>query len=315
MKTHPYVMSLILAGAMVGAAWGGEGTKKILLIAGRGSHGFGSHAYKAACMLLAKQLNAAKCGVEAIPHHGWPEDPKALDDAAAVFLCCDGGASRLVGGHVDAMDKLVARGGGVGCLHYTLAEPVGPKADRLRHWIGGAYETHWSVNPSWEAHFTQFPDHPVARGVKPFRIFDEWYYHMRFPPEMKGVTPILSAVPPDRTRKGKDGAHSGNPHVRARMGKAEHVAWVYERPGGGRGFGFTGAHFHWNFGNDGFRTVLLNALVWIAGADVPKGGVPSTTPTVDELLANQDAPAPANLNRGALEKMIRDWKKPPTPAK
>ena len=34
--------------------------------------------------------------------------------------------------------------------------------------------------------------------------------------------------------------HSGNPHVRARMGMPEHVAWAYERPGGGRSFGFTG---------------------------------------------------------------------------
>ena len=37
-------------------------------------------------------------------------------------------------------------------------------------------------------------EHPTARGVKPFVIKDEWYYHMRFVEGMKGVTPILSAV-------------------------------------------------------------------------------------------------------------------------
>ena len=33
-------------------------------------------------------------------------------------------------------------------------------------------------------------------------------------------------------------------------------------------------------------------LVWISGADVPLNGVPSKTPTVEELEANQDYPKP-----------------------
>ena len=62
--------------------------------------------------------------------------------------------------------------------------------------------------------------------MKPFTIDDEWYYHMRFPDDMKGVTPILSAVPPESTRQGKDGPYSGNPAVRARKGMAEVTAWA-----------------------------------------------------------------------------------------
>ena len=58
--------------------------------------------------------------------------------------------------------------------------------------IGGYFEMYHSVNPHWTAKFDSFPDHPITRGVKPFAINDEWYYHMRFRPEMKGVTPILS---------------------------------------------------------------------------------------------------------------------------
>ena len=50
---------------------------------------------------------------------------------------------------------------------------------------------------------------------------------------------------------------------------AEVVGWVYERPGGGRGFGFTGMHTHWNWAQDSFRKSVLNAIVWIAGAEVP----------------------------------------------
>jgi Trehalose utilisation len=147
----------------------------------------------------------------------------------------------------------------------------------------------WSVNPTWEAEFKAFPNHPVARGVKPFKIRDEWYYHMRFADGMKGVTPILTAVPPDKTR-GKPGAndsHGGNSEVQRHMGEPEHLMWVYQRPDGGRGFGFTGAHFHKNWGDDNFRKVMLNALLWIAKVEVPAEGVSSTL-SAEELAANLD---------------------------
>jgi hypothetical protein len=40
-------------------------------------------------------------------------------------------------------------------------------------------------------------------------------------------------------------------------------------------------------GNDDFRRLVLNALVWIAKSDVPAGGVPSTV-TAEELTKNLD---------------------------
>ena len=133
--------------------------------------------------------------------------------------------------------------------------------------------------------FKELPKHPITRGVKPFKIRDEWYYHMRFQEEH--VTPILSAVPPDSTREGKDDAHGGNEFVRARKGMAEVTAWAYDRPDGGRGFGFTGGHFHKNWGNDDVRKLVLNAILWIAHVDVPEDGVQSTV-TPEELEKNLD---------------------------
>ena len=97
--------------------------------------------------------------------------------------------------------------------------------------MGGFFEAHWSVNPHWTPEFKTFPDHPVANGVKPFKINDEWYYHMRFRDGMKGVTPILSALPGPETLKRRDGAHSGNPHVRASVlerKESQHVVWATE---------------------------------------------------------------------------------------
>src|SRR5205085_10550745 len=110
--------------------------------------------------------------------------------------------------------------------------------------------------------------------------------------KMVGVTPILSALPPKSTLERPDGPHSGNPAVREAIAKGEvqHVAWASERAGGGRGFGFTGAHNHVNWGNDSFRKLVLNAIVWTAHADVPAEGVQSTV-TKEELAANLDPKA------------------------
>jgi hypothetical protein len=100
---------------------------------------------------------------------------------------------------------------------------------------------------------------------------------------MKGVTPILAATPPDNTRKTADAAKH--------PGREEVVAWAFERPDGGRGFGFTGAHFHNNFGNPDFRTLVLNAIVWSAKLDVPSAGIQCTV-SDEELQQNLD-PKPA----------------------
>ena len=286
-------------------------SRKIVLLAGGGSHGFGCHAYYAGCMLLAKPLNELAPGVRAVVSRGWPKDPKVIADADALVIACDGGAHSLIRRHVSEVEKLMKRGAGMAVLHYATLAPKGPRGEQMLDWIGGYYETHWSVNPIWVAHFKQLPDHPITRGVRPFRIRDEWYYHMRFREDMAGVTPILTAVPPDGTRKRPDGPHSGNPHVRARMGMPEHVAWACERRGGGRGFGFTGAHWHWNWAHDDYRKLVLNALVWVAGAEVPPNGVPSTTPTVEELEANQASKRPANVPRQAIQDLIDELKRPP----
>ena len=70
-------------------------------------------------------------------------------------------------------------------------------------------------------------------------------------------------------------------------GKPQVVAWAVERADGGRGFGFTGGHFHKNWGIDAQRTVVLNAILWTAKAEVPAGGVRSKV-TPEDLKANLD---------------------------
>ena len=253
------------------------GSKKIVMVAGRPSHGPGDHEFNAGTILLKKCLDKLP-GVIAVQYGGgWPSDPSAFDNADAILFYMDGGDGHplIQGDHLFQISKLAKQGVGIACAHYAVEIPKDRGGPELLDWIGGYFEAHWSVNPHWTAKFDNLPQHPITRGVSPFEINDEWYYHMRFRDQMDGVTPILTAIPPASTLDRPDGPHSGNPTVRSKIGQPQHVAWAVERPDGGRGFGFTGGHFHRNWGDDNFRKLFLNALLWVAKAEVPADGVAS----------------------------------------
>ncbi|MEX0867280.1 MAG: family 16 glycoside hydrolase [Pirellulales bacterium] len=289
-----------------------DGRKKVVFLAGRPSHGFGSHEHNAGCLLLANALNNSNANVLATVYTGgWPNDPTAFDNANAIVTYTDGGGRHPFNKKLDEIDKLAERGVGVVALHYGVETTKGEPGEHFVKWMGGYFEPHWSVNPHWTAKYAELPDHPVAYGVEPFEILDEWYYHMRFRPEMKGVTPILTALPPDSTLSRGDGAHSGNPHVREAVanGEPQHMAWVSERENGQRGFGFTGGHFHWNWGHDQFRKVVLNAITWTAGAEVPEEGVIGPGVTADDLIANQDYETPKNFQKQEIQAKLDNWNK------
>ena len=279
--------------------------KKVIFLAGGPSHGFGAHDHLAGCKLLAAHLEKT-AGYETEVHYkDWPNDVSAYKGADCVVMYSDGGGGHPVNRLLKTMDEVAKSGTGMVCIHYAVEVPKGESGDKFLDWIGGYFETHYSVNPHWVAKFDKFPDHPVARGVKPFQIDDEWYYYMRFRPEMKGVTPILSALPPASTLSRPDGPHSGNPEVRRDVlekKEPQHVAWVAERENKGRGFGFTGGHNHWNWGDDNFRKVVLNAIVWCAHGEVPQDGVSDKPVTLDDLLKNPDEKIPDNFDKEAVKK-------------
>jgi hypothetical protein len=230
------------------------GRQRIVFVAGRPSHGYGQHEHNAGCLLLANALRNSLPDIEVdVFRDGWPSDSaKAFQGASTIVMYCDGGEGHMVNRHLEEVQALADKGVGIVCIHYAVEVPKGESGNKFLDWIGGYFEMHWSVNPHWTANFASLPEHPITRGVKPFEINDEWYYHMRFRENMEGVTSILTALPPDSTLERPDGPHSGNAEVRRAIAAKEpqHVAWAAERPDGGRGFGFTGGHFHWNWGDE-----------------------------------------------------------------
>lgn len=254
-------------------------SKKLVLIAGTPSHGPGEHEFNAGVLLLERCLKNV-AGLETVVFkNGYPRDDSALDTADGILCYADGG-----GGHPLVRDRRLARigklmGQGVGllCAHYGVEVPKDLGGPEFQQWIGGYYESMYSCNPMWSPEFKKFPKHPVANGVKPFSIRDEWYFNMRFRDGLKGVTPILSATPPDSVRDGPYVYPKGPyKHIQEAKGRPETMMWATERPDGGRGAGFTGGHFHRNWKDDNFRKVVLNALLWICKVEVPAGGVEST---------------------------------------
>jgi type 1 glutamine amidotransferase len=73
-----------------------------------------------------------------------------------------------------------------------------------------------------------------------------------------------------------------------KKGESQHLLWLYERPLGGRRFGFTGGHFHKNWGQPDYRKVVLNTILWVAQVEIPAHGV-DTELTAADLSRNLDA--------------------------
>lgn len=285
MKT---ILRLALALAIVLTSQAAD--KKIVLVAGKPSHGPGDHEFNAGCMLLAKCLNEVK-GINAtVEKGGWPADEKAFDGANAVLFYMDGGAGHPVAKpeHLKVVKELAAKGVGIGFAHYGVECVAGEPGQAWQELIGGYYEHAFSVNPMWSPEYKSFTSHPVTRGVKPFSIRDEWYFNMRFRPDGKGITHLLVAKPSDDVR---DGPYVYPPgpydHIVKASGRDETMMWAVENPNGQRGFGFTGGHIHKNWGHDDFRKIMLNALVWAAKGEVPPDGIASKV-TPEDLAANLD---------------------------
>jgi type 1 glutamine amidotransferase len=268
--------------------------RRIVLVAGRPSHGPGEHEHNAGVALFKRCLDQVP-GIQTVAHYsGWPTDPTAFDGADAIVIYSDGGNGHpaIQEGRLQQLNALLARGVGLANIHYANEVPNDRGGAEFMRWTGGYYENNSSVNPIWTAEYSQFPNHPITRGVQPFSTRDEWYFNIHFRPGMSGITPILQSKPSDAVRDGPYVSPRGPyPHIQAAKGQAETMAWAVERPDGGRGFGYTGGHYHANWGNENARKLVLNALLWVAKAEVPAGGV-SCAVSAEELTKNLD-PKPA----------------------
>lgn len=232
---------------------------KIVLVAGSNYFKPGEHEYVAGCAALADLLKQTP-GVAPVLAVDWPQKPETLAGAKSVVMLFDGGKKHglLEGDRVAQVQKLVDSGVGLVGLHQIVDFPEG-LAGKGQSWLGATFKNGTSKRAHWVHEFATFPSHPITRGVKPFKIDDGFLWKLDFVPEKKNVTPLMSTIgPKDTTTKPEESV----------------VAWAYERVGGGRSFTFTGAHLHASLGEEGYRRLLTNAILWSAGLEVPSTGAP-----------------------------------------
>lgn len=252
---------------------------KIILLAGSTSNKPGQHEYFAGCAMMMDWLRTVPGVWPVLVTDGWPKNEAIFDGAKCVVSYMDGNSKMafLEPARWERMKKLAAAGTGLVVLHQGVDCPDDHAAE-FQQWFGAVFQKDIGCRGHWDVKFESIPAHAINTGIAPFELpKDGWLYNLHFAPS--GVTPLLAATLPDTSRSTAD--------AKAHMGRAETVAWAFERPGGGRSFGFTGCDLHKNWDVDAQRKLVVNGILWSAGLPIPEGG-PKTTCTADDLAKNLD---------------------------
>ncbi|MEO7412606.1 MAG: ThuA domain-containing protein [Opitutaceae bacterium] len=282
-------ITLALSASAILAA---DAPKKIVFIAGPLDHGRPpAHQYLAALegIQYAFDTSPSLKGITTKLYKGQiPADLHELDDAAVIVIESSGdkvqGETHAifplhvtpdqknyppdVVARLEQFDRLMKKGVGLVVLHYAInvRHPIARKY--FLDWVGGFHETDYSktqLYSSWEIGVPN-PNHPIARGVTPWKIGAEEFNLIQRLPEDPRRTLLFTAMSQNATAPNAAGA------------KPDAMAWAVQREGGGRGFVYTGLHFHAYLSDPNNRTAILNGIAWAAGIEIPAGGIVGKMP-------------------------------------
>lgn len=290
---HFWISGGVVVSLVVSAM--GEGERRILFLSGGNSHAWGQHKHLAGSRLLCDSLLEKK-GVVAEVVTEWP-GAEVLAKADALVIYADGWHAHPANDRLAELEAFMNAGKGLVALHWATgiqaenpesqAQGEDPRRAKWRGLMGTDFEAFHSISTFWQVRFETPSSHPVMRGVKPFALYDECYFHLRECGHEHGeVEPLFPVRPAKELVEPGLTPYRGNDAARASMeeGKDQYVAWAFPRPKGGRAFGFTGGHFHWSWAHDEVRKMVLNGVLWSAGGDVPEGGLVTKTPDAKRML-------------------------------
>jgi hypothetical protein len=246
-----------------------DGPKRLLLIGqGPDGHPAAAHEYVAGLKILHTCLEKVPDLEikQVLADNPWREGPDLLDKADGVVLYLAEGAKWLQADpkRYEAMKKLAARGGAIVALHWAIGTKEAPPIDGYVQLVGGCHGGPDRKYKILQADATVAdPKHPIATAIKPFGVRDEFYYQLKFVKPEGTVKPILQV---------------------AIDGQKETVAWSWERPDGGRSFGFSGLHYHDNWRLTEYRRLVAQAVLWTLRLPIPEKGLPVTITDKDLQL-------------------------------
>ena len=249
--------------------------KRVLLLGQKpDGHPAKSHEYMTGVRLLAKLLQI-RDGVQAVvvqADNPWADGPELLDGADGAILFLAEGAKWVSADpeRLAAFQRLAKRGGGLTVLHWGMGTrevaPVENFVSLFGHCHGGPDRKYKvltaTLQPSSESH-------PVLNGIAPIEVHDEFYYALKQPPQVERLVPLIRV---------------------ALDGSDQTVAWAWDRPDGGRSFGFSGLHFHDNWKWTEYRRLVLQGVLWSVGQPIPAEGLNVDVTESDLVPAPHPAP-------------------------
>jgi len=235
-----------------------EAPKKLLLVGqGPDGHPPQTHEYAAAMNILEKCLKpVAGIEITLVKADGaWKEGPELIARTDAVVFFVSEGAAwlQLDPKRFEALQAMAKRGGGIVVIHWGMGCKEAKYIEPFVNLVGGCHGGPDRKFQVVETDLTPAADkHPILTGIGPMKHKEEFYYQLKFAKEAKGLQPLLQATIED---------------------KKETVCWAWDRPDGGRSFGFSGLHFHENWKKQEYRRLIAQAVLWTLKLPVPEKGL------------------------------------------
>jgi type 1 glutamine amidotransferase len=253
-------MRWIIVPVMLLLAPGGASAAKNLLLVGCGPDGHppATHEYMAGLNLLKKCLEEAPdvkvTVVKAMD--AWKDGPELMGRADGIVFFVSEGARWLAQDtqRMEAVAQVAKRKGGLVVLHWGMGTKDAKHIDGFLKLFGGC---HGGPDRKYAVVETEVKiadrDHPIARGLpEKFSVKEEFYYRLKVVKPEADVKPIVRA-----TLDGQD----------------EMVGWAWQRPDGGRSFGFSGLHFHDNWRREEYRRLIAQGVLWTLDVPIPARGL------------------------------------------
>lgn len=258
MKRFTLTLGCLFIACLASLSFGADKPQRVLLIGqAPDGHPPGTHEYRAAASLFAKMLTPMeRLQTIVVSADGdWVEGPELLDGADAAVVFVSEGAKWLQtdAKRLAAFQDLARRGGGLICLHWGMGTR---EAEFIPKWVelfggchGGPDRRYKVVDVKTQL---ATPDHPILRGVKPVEVREEFYFKLKLAQPAEQITPL----------------------IRVRIEEEDHtVGWAWQRPDGGRSFGFSGLHFHDNWKLESYQRMLAQSVYWVLNREIPEAGL------------------------------------------
>ena len=258
---RPIVSRIVLLAlaSLITAAAATAAPKRLLLIGqGPDGHPPGTHEFMAGIKEVEALLKPYAADIQMTvtkADEPWSEGPKLIDEADAILLLVTQGA-RWMQTDPDrfaALKRLAARKGGIVALHWSIgahdAKYIEGQLALLGGTRGGPQRKYKILDNDVQLAEAA---HPIVRGLQNFRIKDEFYYRLDLVPPSPTFHPLLKT------------------HI---DGNDETICWAWERPDGGRSFGYVGLHFHVNWARPEYRRLVTQGVLWTLDLPIPANGV------------------------------------------